>query len=188
MIVINIIIHELFHNTVFFKGETVFNEGVASFIAEKGTLLFIDERYGTSSPLYQFALDLARDEELVARVFQELYDALQELYDAQDLTRDEKIRRREEIFTQGQGRLAELSKQLKTGKVSGPMKRLNNAVILAQRRYRVPSDGLLIQVYEALGEDVKGLVDLLKSVRKPKEEPSRFLEQWLHDRSSSPPR
>ena len=185
VIVINIVMHELVHNTVFFRGETEFNEQIASFVAEKGTLLFINERFGRSSPFYGLALDLAQDEELMAGFFEELHDTLQELY-AQDLTREEKIRKREEVFARGEGRLAELSKQLKTGKVSGTMKRLNNAIILSHRRYYIPPDGLLIHVYEALGEDVKGLVDLLKTVRKSKEEPTRFLEQWLQERSSSP--
>lgn len=187
VIVMNIIIHELVHNTIFFKGETEFNEQLASFVAEKGTLLFINERFGRSSQFYGLALNLTQDEELIAKFFEELHNDLQELYDAQDLTREEKIKKREEIFAHGERRLTELSKQLKSGKVSGPVKRLNNAVIVAHRRYRIPPDGLLIQVYEALGEDVKGLMDLLKTVRKSKAEPSRFLEQWLQERSSSPP-
>ena len=186
VIVINIIIHELVHNTVFFKGETAFNEGVAAFIADRGTLFFIEERFGASSPLYQFALALAKDEELVAGFFQELYDALQGVY-AQGLPREEEISQREEIFAHGQGRLAELNKELKTGNFSGPTGRLNNAVVLAHRRYRIPPDGLLQQAYEALGKDVKGLVELLRTMRDAKEEPHRFLERWLATRVSHPP-
>jgi predicted aminopeptidase len=185
VIVITIVIHELVHNTVFFKGETAFNEGIASFIAEKGTLLFITERFGASSPLHQVALNLSRDEELVASVFEELYDALQGLY-AQDLTREEKIRKREEVFVRWERKVVELNKQLKTGGFAIPTGGLNNAVVLAHRRYRIPPDGLIVKAYEALGEDVKGLVDLLRTVRKSKEEPSRFLEQWLQEQSNPP--
>jgi predicted aminopeptidase len=183
VIVINSIIHELVHNTVFFKGETEFNEQLASFVAEKGTLLFITEHFGSSSLQYQFALGLNSDEELLSSVFEELYDALQRLY-AQDLTREEKIKKREEIFAHGHDQLAKLNKQLKTGVFSVQMGRLNNAVILAHRRYGIPPDGLLIHVYEALEEDVEGFVDLLRTVRKSKEEPTPFLEQWLQKRST----
>ncbi len=183
VIVINSIIHELVHNTIFFKGETAFNEQLASFVAEKGTLQFINERFERPSPFYRLALDLAQDEDLMAGFFQGLYDALEGVY-SQDLTREEKIRKREEVFTHGQQRLAELNKQLKTGKVAGPMKRLNNAVILAHRRYGIPPDGLLMHVYEALGEDIEGLIDLLRTVRKSKEKPTPFLEQWLQKRST----
>lgn len=186
VIVINIIIHELVHNTVFFKGETEFNEQLASFVAEQGTLLFIKERFGRPSPFYGLALDLVQDEELIAEFFEELHAALQELYDAQDLTREEKISKREAIFARGERKLTELSKELKTGKVSGPAQRLNNAVILAHRRYRVPPDGILKHVYDALGKDIKGLMDLLKTAQKSKVEPSRFLEQWLLEQSRAP--
>lgn len=185
VIIINSIIHELVHNTVFFKGETEFNEQLASFVAEKGTLLFITERFGASSPLYQVAIDLGRDEELVASVFDDLYDALQGLY-AQDLTREEKIRKRKEIFAHGCDQLEKLNKQLKTGEFSVPMGGLNNAVVLAYRRYRLPADGLIVKAYEALGEDVKDLVDLLQTVRKSRQEPSRFLERWLQERPTPP--
>ena len=185
VIVINIIIHELVHNTVFFKGETAFNEEIASFIADRGTLLFIDERFGASSPLYQFALDFARDEELVDGFFQELYDALQGVY-VQDLQREEKIRQREEIFTHGQGKLAELSKEFRTGEFADHSEKLNNAVVLAYRRYLISSQSLLQQVYEALEGDVKRLVELLRIIKNSKEPPYRFFERWLQEQSTSP--
>ena len=185
VIVITIVIHELVHNSVFFKGDTEFNEQLASFIAEKGTFQFITEHFGASSPLYQFALDLSRDEELVSTVFEELYSALQRLY-KQDLTLEEKIGKREEIFAHGQRRLAELNKELKTGVYLVPRGGLNNAVVLANRRYRIPQDGVLAKAYEVLGEDVKGLVALLRTARKSKEEPARFLERWLQEHSSRP--
>jgi predicted aminopeptidase len=183
VIVINSIIHELVHNTIFFKGETEFNEQLASFVAEKGTLQFITERFGAASPLYQVALDLGRDEDLVSSVFEELYDALQSLY-AQNLTREEKIKEREEIFARGHDQLADLSKQLTTEDFSVQIGRLNNAVILAHRRYRVSADGLIAKAYEALGGDMEGLVNLLQTVRKSKEESSQFLERWLRERST----
>ena len=185
VVIINSIIHELVHNTVFFKGETEFNEQLASFVAEKGTLLFITERFGASSPLYQDAIDLDRDEELVASAFEDLYDALQGLYE-QDLTREEKIRKREEVFVRWDRKVVELNKELKTGGFAIPKGGLNNAVVLAYRRYRAPADGLIVKAYVALGKDVKGLVDLLKTVRKSKEEPSRFLKQWLQERPTFP--
>jgi predicted aminopeptidase len=185
VIVITIVIHELVHNTVFFKGETEFNEQLASFIAEKGTSLFISERFGVSSPLYQVALDLSRDEELVSNVFEELYSVLQRLYE-RDLTREEKIRKREAIFVHGHDQLAKLNTQLKTGEVSVPKGGLNNAVVLANRRYRIPHDGVIAKAYGALGDDVKGLVELLRTVKKSKEEPTRFLERWLQERTTHP--
>jgi predicted aminopeptidase len=185
VIVINIIIHELVHNTIFFKGETEFNEQIASLIAEKGSLMFIEERFGLRSPAYQLALDLARDEELTAGFFQELYDVLKGLY-AQDLPLGEKLRMREEIFALWQRRLVEFNKQLKAERGSEPIERLNNAIVLAYRRYLPSSASLLQQAYEALGNNVPGLVELLLSMRKSKEPPYLYLKRWLEKRPDRP--
>ena len=185
VVIINIIIHELVHNTIYFKGETEFNEQIASLIAEKGSLMFIEERLGLHSPSYQRALDLAYDEELMAGLFEDLYSVLKELY-AQDLPQDEKLKMREEIFALGQRRLVELNKQLKAAGGSGPIERLNNAIVLAYRRYLPSSASLLQQAYEALGHDVQGLVELLLTMRKAKEPPYLFLKRWLEKRPMPP--
>ncbi len=185
VVIINFIIHELVHNTIYFKGETEFNEQIASLIAEKGSLLFIKERFGLHSPFYQRALDLVRDEEVTAGFFEDLYYTLKELY-AQDLPQDEKLKMREEIFALGQRRLVDLNKQLKAAESSGSIEKLNNAVVLAYRRYMTRSQGLLQQVYEALGSDVKALIELLFTMRKSKEPPYGFLKRWLEKRSIPP--
>lgn len=182
VVIMNIIIHELVHTTVFFKGETELNEHIASFIAEKGTLIFIEERFGSSSDWYRFAQDHARDEDVVAGFFQGLYDSLKELY-AQDISREEKLRLRKEIFARGHQMLIELGKQLTAEDLSGRIGPLNNAVVLAYRRYLPSSTALLHQVYEALGYDIKGLIELLCTIHKAKEAPQPFLEQWLQERS-----
>ena len=178
VVIINIILHELVHNTIYFKGETEFNEQIASLIAEKGSLMFIEERFGLHSPSYERVLHFARDEELTAGFFQELYGVLKGLY-AQDLPLMEKLRMREEILALWQRRLVELNKQLKTEGGAGPIEKLNNAVVLAYRRYLPSSAGLLQQAYEALGSDVRALIELLLTMRKSKEPPHSFLKRWL---------
>jgi predicted aminopeptidase len=178
VVIINIILHELVHNTIYFKGETEFNEQIASLIAEKGSLMFIEERFGLHSPSYERVLALARDEERTAGFFLELYGVLKELY-AQDLPLMEKLRMREEILALWQRRLVELNKQLKTEGGAGPIEKLNNAVVLAYRRYLPSSAGLLQQAYEALSSDVRALIELLLTMRKSKEPPHSFLKRWL---------
>jgi predicted aminopeptidase len=184
-VIVDLIIHELVHNTVYFQGETDFNEQIASLIAEKGSLMFIEERFGRQSPSYQLALDLARDEELMASFFEDLYQALKGVY-AQDLARSEKLRIREEIFARWQQRLVELNKQLKVERAAEPRERLNNAVVLAYRRYLPSTASLLQEAYEALGNDVPALVELLLTIKKSKESPYLFLQRWLKNRHMIP--
>lgn len=186
VIIINIIIHELVHNTIFFKGETDFNEQIATFIGEKGVLMFIEERFGSSSSYYQLALDLMRDEELVTMFIQELYDELKGLY-IQEMPCDEKMKKREEIFVQGKRKFAKLKGMLRTGYLSDLDKeKLNNALIVAYKRYLNPPDSLLHKVYESLGHDVRSVVELLRSIQKRKESPYHYLEKWLLERSNPP--
>jgi predicted aminopeptidase len=184
-VIINIILHELVHNTIYFKGETAFNEQIASLIAEKGSLMFIEERFGPCSPAYHLALGLARDEDMTAGLFEDLFQVLKGLY-AQDLALGEKLRMREEIFILWQRKLLELNKQLTTEGGVEPLEKLNNAVVVAYRRYLPSSEGLLQQAYEALGNNVPAFVELLLTIRRSKEPPYSFLRRWLQERTSHP--
>ncbi|WP_370089128.1 aminopeptidase [Ekhidna sp.] len=47
-----LIIHELTHSTLFVKDNVEFNENLASFIGERGAILFLDTKYGTNSESY----------------------------------------------------------------------------------------------------------------------------------------
>lgn len=185
VVIMNIIIHELVHTTIFFKGETEFNEHIASFIAEKGTFMFIEERFGSSSDWYHLAQNHAQDEDLVAGFFQRLYDSLKGLY-AQDISREEKLKMRKKIFAQGHQDLIELGRQLTAEDLSGRIGLLNNAVVLAYRRYLPSSTDLLEQVYEALGGDITGLIELLYTIHKAHQTPQPFLERWLRERACYP--
>ncbi|RLB07345.1 MAG: hypothetical protein DRG50_03140 [Deltaproteobacteria bacterium] len=181
VIIINTIIHELVHNNIFFKGKTEFNEQIASFIGEKGALMFIEEKFGVSSPYYQLALDLAKDEQLVASFLEELYDELKDLY-SQQIPLQEKMRRRQQLFAQGKRKFADLKSMLKTGCFMDlDREGFNNASIVAYKRYLITPDGLLQQVYEALNSNMKDFIKFLRSIRKEKA-PHLYLERWLRER------
>jgi predicted aminopeptidase len=45
----NLIIHELTHGTLYVKDNVDFNENLASFIGDKGALLFLEQKYGKNS-------------------------------------------------------------------------------------------------------------------------------------------
>ncbi|HEY9117578.1 MAG TPA: aminopeptidase [Roseivirga sp.] len=45
----SLIIHELTHGTLFVKDSVTFNENLASFIGDKGAILFLEEKYGKGS-------------------------------------------------------------------------------------------------------------------------------------------
>ncbi|MEO9485662.1 MAG: aminopeptidase [Ekhidna sp.] len=52
-----LIIHELTHSTLFVKDNIEFNENLASFIGEEGTIMFLNEKYGKNSyPYFDYVL------------------------------------------------------------------------------------------------------------------------------------
>ena len=69
---INTIIHEMLHQTVWIKGSVSFNESLANFVGEHGTLAYLRQRYGVDAPEYQHYRALRAD----ALVFEEYIQAL----------------------------------------------------------------------------------------------------------------
>lgn len=49
---INLIIHELSHGTLYVKNNVNFNENLANFIGDKGTEQFLKDKFGTGSKVY----------------------------------------------------------------------------------------------------------------------------------------
>jgi len=131
----NTVLHEMTHTTIYFKNETSLNEQVATFIGNRGAIDFLSETYGSGSKEVLEALHLQEDDLLFSRWVDRACERLSSLY-AREISREEKLKEREEIFHSIRDGFKETKTQLKTemyrgvGKVS-----LNNAVLLAYRRY-----------------------------------------------------
>ena len=95
---IEVLIHETIHRTLYVPGETTFNESLATHVAREGTLLFL-ERYPQAAPSEEVERYLggiereARDEELLRRLRWDL----ESLYRS-GLPSGEKLRRKAELF------------------------------------------------------------------------------------------
>ncbi|SNS98995.1 Predicted aminopeptidase [Ekhidna lutea] len=71
---VELIIHELTHSTLFVKDNVEFNENLASFIGEKGAIQFLNKKYGKNSESY-FEYVMAEDD---SRTFRnQMLDAAQ---------------------------------------------------------------------------------------------------------------
>ncbi len=93
----SLIIHEQTHATIFLKGQTRFNEELASFVGDEGALLYIRKRFGPDSAEYRRALSDRADSELFVGFIKELTSALDGLYSSA-LSRREKIDGKAEII------------------------------------------------------------------------------------------
>lgn len=131
----NVIIHELTHGTIYRKGDTPFNEGVATFIGNKGALEFLKEKYGARSQPYQGALDAQADDLLFSAFISQWIKKL-EAYYASDQSSEEKVLKREGEFLKIKGDFQKLKPKLKTSSYFYfDRLPLNNAVFVAFGQY-----------------------------------------------------
>ena len=134
---INTIIHEMLHQTVWFKGNISFNESLASFVGEHGTLAYLQQRYGADAPEYQHYRALRAD----ALVFGEYTDALIERLEAlyhESISRADKLQRKAQILAEAAAAYPEVFPRMQTTGYRNFFERqpVNNAVLLAFHVYQ----------------------------------------------------
>ncbi len=160
----NLILHEMSHVTIYFKGETDFNEQLATFIANRGTIDFLIQKYGMGSKEVSEAINIQEDDLLFSKWMDRVCQRLSDYY-AKEISRDEKLRGREEIFRSIKEEFREIKVQFKTDCYKDfEKKELNNAVLLAYRRY-IHRLEKFETLYEQLGRDIKRVVDYFKTIQ-----------------------
>jgi predicted aminopeptidase len=173
----NLILHEMTHATLYFRGETDFNEQVATFVGNRGSVGFLAEWFGPQSKEVEEALDYQKDDFVFSRWIEQACDRLSAFY-GKDISTEEKLRGREEIFRSLQVEFREVSTRLATHTYKNLEKvGLNNAVLLAHQRYVQRLDRF-DHLYESLGKNLGKLIEVLKEVQRSGENPNSFLEKW----------
>ncbi len=182
----NLILHEMVHATIYFKDRTDLNEQMATFIGNRGAIDFLTERFGAGSKEVKEAIYSQEDDLLFSHWTDQSYQQLSAYY-AKEISREEKLRGREALFRAIQEDFQKMKGQLKTdGYQNVDKAKLNNAVLLAYRRYfhRLEKFEAL---YEYFGKDLKRVVAFFKEIQASKEEPSSFLETWMKERGVTVP-
>jgi predicted aminopeptidase len=173
----NIILHEMTHATIYFKGETDLNEQLATFIGNQGSINFLIEKYGPGSKEAALATDYQKDDLLFSHWIEEAYQRLSEFY-SQPISREEKLKGREEIFQTIRETFKEIRGQFKTDCYGDFERRvINNAALLAHRRYLHRLDRFEA-LYGRLGKDLRKVVEFFKEIKSSgdKKALSSFLE------------
>ncbi|MBU2652420.1 MAG: aminopeptidase, partial [Bacteroidetes bacterium] len=125
------LIHEMTHATLYVKGQGEFNEGLAQLVGKMGAILFTKDRYGPEHPFTLEAIRTIEDERLFSHFLSSLLSDLESLYDS-PLSRKEKLIRRETVFSGYRKRSREMESRLQTDRFKGfENAGLNNAYLMS---------------------------------------------------------
>ena len=182
----NLILHEMTHGTIYFKGQTDLNEQVATFVGNRGAIDFLIAKYGEDSKEVLEAIHSQEDDLLFSRWIDQACQQLSGFY-ARQISRDEKLKGREELFQRLKEEFKEKRAFFKTESYETFEKEdLNNAVLLAYHRYFHRLENLEA-LYEYLGKDLRKTIQFFREIQASKEDPSSHLERWMKEREITVP-
>lgn len=159
---VNTVIHELVHSTVWIPGDAVFNESFANFVGAHGAMAFFRAR-GDSASVVRAARDW-RAELVLGAFYEQTYAAMTGAFDALpgDSLREERLAVRAQVYASARDRLETVvAPALGVTDTSWASRvLLNNATVLARRVYRT---GLAVfdSVRVAEGGDVRRAVRVI---------------------------
>jgi predicted aminopeptidase len=132
----NTLIHELVHRTVWIDGSVSFNESFANFVADKGVKAYLTHRDGANAPSDQLYQDIQADRDVFRAYMLDIVSKLEALY-REPISREAKLERREAIFTAARTDYPSVFPKMKTKSYSRFFegRELNNAMMLSFRRY-----------------------------------------------------
>jgi predicted aminopeptidase len=150
------VLHEMTHTTLYVKGQGEFNEGLAVLVGKKGALLFMERTYGPTHPLTREAAESIHDEELFSCFVASLLEKLEGLYNSQK-TYEQKLAEREGIFEGALQQFEALKGRMKTTCFLGFGKHpLDNAYLMSIALYH-----RYFRTFESLLERSDGSIKLM---------------------------
>jgi predicted aminopeptidase len=164
---INTIIHEMAHATIYFPGDTDFNESVATFLGDEGAVLYLQKKLGQGNIYSKRIADEKYDERIFSEHMKKIIADLTSLYHSAE-SREEKLKKKWQIIKKGQDELRARKNEFRT-KVYyfffDPKFHPNNAHFLAYRRY-ILDQSLFIEGYRKHQNDYVKYLQFLKSLVK----------------------
>lgn len=179
---VNTIIHELVHTTLFIKDNIDFNERLAVFVANKGTEMFYFEKEGPQSKTVEQIKNENEDDALFSQFITKELDELKDWYEKFDHTKnisvDEKESLRQKRFEQIKNHFNDnLSSLLKTKSYSAFAQRtMNNATLGNYHTYMKNLD-LFEKVYQKNGGTIPLFLEKCKELNKV-DDPEAQLQKW----------
>ena len=182
------VIHELTHNTVYLPGRAMFNESFAEFVGGRGAVEFFCGSGAGDTEDCRRASAAWRDELIFGAFIDSLVGELGDLYARADLSTDEKLARREEIFSDALVRFeTEVQPRFELVRYDSFLRiPLNNATLLSRRLYYHRLD-LFEELHRLLGDDLRTTIEVtLASVRERPDDPYAAVERLVGVLAAAP--
>ena len=169
------ILHEMTHNTIYIKGNSRFNEGLALMVGRVGAFLFLKEKFGDNHALTLYARDLIKDELRFSKLINQLIHELEECYGA-SISLEKKLEKKKVIFSRFQKRFRASKKMFKTDYfIHFGRYGLNNAYIAITAIYHRDFE-LFHSLYERNDKSMSKTLDFLRKILKSHNDPIFYLK------------
>lgn len=152
---IELIIHELSHATVYLPNQTPFNETFANFVGKKGTVLYIENRFGRNSDEMKQLKAYYRRAKLYQEFFHNLYGELDNLYNS-DINNDEKMNEKISSIQKAKIKYEKLMKDEQIGNIDWSL--VNNAYLLSFKSYN-QDDEIFQELLDVVSNDFGRFID-----------------------------
>ena len=182
--VADLVMHEMTHATVFLKGDRPgneqFNEELATFVGDEGSLVYLADRYGPESPQVAKAKADRADEEAFASYLAGTGKELEAVYSSQTSDEDKRARKAGIIAERAKEYAAEAPSLFQgKGYREFDMSKINNAYIDLYRLYQGETS-LYRDFYEKIcGSDMKAFVRKVSLIASGKGDPKTEMRRLL---------
>jgi predicted aminopeptidase len=146
----NVVLHESVHASLYIKGQSFFNESIASFVADRLTPTYLDKTRGNYSPEKLAYLKSEERQKVVRKSFHEAYIQLDDLYHSSK-SEDQKKQEKQKV--------------LENLKSSLSIKRdINNATLVQYKTYNTGQE-VFEELLAKCGHDFSRLMKKLKELK-----------------------
>ncbi|MCG8591012.1 MAG: aminopeptidase [Proteobacteria bacterium] len=173
------LLHELVHATVFVKSQPDFNEGAASFFGEEASIRFFAERDRTRAAAER---DRVADGRAVDREVVRLRDAIRRVYET-DVGVDERAAARAQAEAEARARMAGLALRTREAGPLAARLRLNDACIALRGTYVGDLDRHA-RVLQQLGGDLGAYLTRLRAAAEAPDPRAAFFARSPRDEAA----
>jgi predicted aminopeptidase len=172
------ILHEMTHTTIYLKEEGEFNESLANLVGKYGALLFLERNYGFSHPFAIEARKLIEDERMFSTFLSPLLQSLESLYGSPK-SYNEKLEEREVVFSSALASFEQVKGSLQTDRfIFFGRSGLNNAYLLSVGLYHQHFH-LFEAVFNKKGKSIKETIEFFKGMAREKGDILERTRLWL---------